>query len=221
MRKIEASDFEGTLGYAFAAAILIPLLIGPLLGKDMAAIVNAAVLSSSGSKSAVDTQSFHSMSLRDFLIPAASTITSDIAPSQPAAAYPGQVNDGIALLRRHVNTQDRILALDFSNPFPFALNLPPARGGSTSWLLDASFNRSVHVADQDVFGDASFVMIPRYERNASTVSALKEIYGAYLRRNFRLVDRSDDWELYQRSAPGLRERNASALSRSASPTKEN
>jgi hypothetical protein len=212
--KIDTCEPTSGLTYVFASAILVPLLVGPLLGKDTAAILNAATLHA-GHKAPVGTEGFHSATLRDFVIPSDRTVISDIAPSQPAAVYPAQVNDGIELLRRHVGDQARVLALDFSNPFPFALDLPPVRGGSTSWLLDASFSKSVYLAPEDVFGDADYVMIPRYERNSTTVLALRQIYAPYIVRNFRLVDRTEIWDLYQRSATDFRESNARALSFSA------
>ena len=185
------------VSYTFAAILLLPLLIGPVLGKDAAALAGATKVHFTQG-SLPDTQRFQSTALRDFVIPAEPAIISNIAPSQPAAVYPRQINDGIVLLRRHVTAQSRVMALDFSNPFPFALGLPPARGGSTSWLLGGSFSKVIYPSAPAALGDANLVMIPSYARNAVTVTMLREIYGAYLSEHFRLLERTELWELYEK-----------------------
>jgi hypothetical protein len=214
--RIAMANLHARAGYLFGATILLPLLIGPLLGKDTIALLQAATLTASEKEPKVGIQRFHSAALHDFVIRSDRTVISEIAPSQPAAIYPRQINDGIDLLRRYARGQDRIMALDFSNPFPFALDLPPVRGGSISWLLDASFSKSIYAAPEAVFGDANLLMIPRYERNAATVAALREIYADYLKGNFRLVDRTEVWELYERSAGRSAEPNRATLSLSDS-----
>jgi len=198
-------------GYLFGAIILVPLLIGPLLGKDAAAIMNASVLHVSQKASAAGTQTFQSRTLQDFVIAGDRSVISDIAPNQPAVVYPGQINDGMRLLRKYVTQRSRIMTMDFSNPFPFALELPPTQGGATCWLVEASFSKAAHPGPEAAFGDANLIMIPSYERNANTVAALKAIYGDYLRRNYRLIDRTEIWELYERRAQVQDGRRAHAL----------
>jgi hypothetical protein len=186
-------------GYVFGAIILAPLLFGPLIGKDAGALLRAVRSNVGGNAQSVRVvEGFNSEALRDFLILNDRTVVSELTPSQPASVYPGQVNDGIELLRQHVGRDSRVIALDFSNPFPFALQLPPARGGSTSWLLNGSFSKRDYPAPTVVFGDADLVMIPSYERNGSTVAALKDIYGTYLERNFRRIGQTGIWMLYER-----------------------
>jgi len=188
--------------YVFGAIILTPLLIGPLIGKDTGALLRAVKSSVGDNAQSVRAEAFHSEALYDFLILNDRTVVSELTPSQPASVYPGQINDGIELVRQHAGGDSRIIALDFSNPFPFALQLPPAHGGSTSWLLNGSFSRRDYPAPTVVFGDADLVMIPTYERNGTTVAALMDIYGSYLERNFRLIGQTGMWMLYERKKAG-------------------
>jgi len=197
--RTDAGGVSTRTGYVFGAIILAPLLFGPLIGKDAGALLRAVRSNVGGNAQSVRVvEGFNSEALRDFLILNDRTVVSELTPSQPASVYPGQVNDGIELLRQHVGRDSRVIALDFSNPFPFALQLPPARGGSTSWLLNGSFSKRDYPAPTVVFGDADLVMIPSYERNGSTVAALKDIYGTYLERNFRRIGQTGIWMLYER-----------------------
>jgi hypothetical protein len=202
LRRATAMNAMGVdrpgMSYTFAAILLAPLLIGPVLGKDAAALAHATRSHFAQKASLLGAQRFESTALRDFVIPAEPAVVSNIAPSQPAAVYPRQINDGIGLLRRHVTAQSRVVALDFSNPFPFALGLPPARGGSTSWLVGGSFSKTIHPSAPAALGNADLVMIPRYERNALTVTMLREIYATYLSENFRPLDRTELWDLYEK-----------------------
>lgn len=105
--------------------------------------------------------------------------------------YPHQVNDGLELLRKHISKNSKIVAIDFSNPFPFALELPPPDGG-------ASVNDNHHLEPEKMFKGANIVMIAKDSDNHKTVDRLRKYYDKYLEQNFTLIDSSKSWELLKR-----------------------
>jgi hypothetical protein len=50
-------------------------------------------------------------------------------PKSNGRIYTTYVNDGVALLRRATSPSQTVLTMDVANPFPYALDRPPALGG--------------------------------------------------------------------------------------------
>jgi hypothetical protein len=98
-----------------------------------------------------------------------------------------------------------VTTLAFTNPFSFALGLPPAHDGQLWWDLNFSFD-SKHVPPVgSVLGEASLVMVPTMGGRGkggsfATVDALLAAYGDYLDRHFAKVAQTDTWTLYRRAA---------------------
>jgi hypothetical protein len=70
-------------------------------------------------------------------------------PASPSngRAYVTYVNEGVALLRKCSGTGERILTMDVSNPFPFALNSTPPLGGMAVSSYNVAFSDSVRPSD--------------------------------------------------------------------------
>ncbi|MBV9082648.1 MAG: hypothetical protein JOZ62_08240 [Acidobacteriaceae bacterium] len=107
-------------------------------------------------------------------------------------------NDGYQLLKRHVRPNDTVITLDFLNPYSWALGLPPAEGGSTWMHYDTNFNDDWHPTAERFFGSASLVLVPTDPKAQETAKYAVPIYGNYLHQHFRVIDRSNSWDLYRR-----------------------
>jgi len=46
-----------------------------------------------------------------------------------SSVYTNYVNDGVTLLRKHYDDDDRVLTMDMVNPFPYAMKWRPPLGG--------------------------------------------------------------------------------------------
>jgi len=132
------------------------------------------------------TNMFNSETLAGFVIP-----PNSFAPGPEYVAY---INDGIALLRRASNSREAVANLDFSNPFAYALERPPFRGGCGAMQYHFSFSDEHTPSPEWLLGGAELVMVPKYP--TIPVGPLMRIYGEFLHRRFRLRAESSRWFLY-------------------------
>ncbi|UQS22269.1 hypothetical protein L1857_05235 [Amycolatopsis thermalba] len=180
-------------------AVLVAATAGPIAGKDTLALGRAA--SEHGYVAAPPaSQRMAAPGLRDFVVPADAQWQTAY---RTANAVPAMINDGVALLRRHAGPADTVATIALANPFSFALSLPPATGGPLWWDVGISFDRSVHPDADRAFGNVDWVMIPRLTEGqgccAETVTALREVYGAYLAEHFTEAEITADWILLART----------------------
>jgi len=110
--------------------------------------------------------------------------------------YVEVTNDGCDLLRRQTQDSERILALDFSNPFSYALQRPSPKGDALWWHADVTFSRDAHPSATTVFHDVALVMIPK--STETTRDALMNIYGTFLKTNYARIAESQHWILCRR-----------------------
>jgi hypothetical protein len=115
--------------------------------------------------------------------------------------YTDYENDGFTLLQQHRKAGERVMALDFVNPFSYGLLIPPAPGGSTNLQYNATFNEKHKVSPERLFGAADLVMVPKTFSDDSLQLTVPANYGAFLESHFRLVGESSQWKLYRRLAP--------------------
>lgn len=111
--------------------------------------------------------------------------------------YAGKINDGLGLLRR-LGGVHRVGALDFNNPFPFALGWPPPRGDFWAWHNGFSFGVEAHPVPAEAFGDADVLMVPKAPGERNSVAMMKYVYGKYILENFALASESEQWYLLRR-----------------------
>jgi hypothetical protein len=90
---------------------------------------------------------------------------------------------------------ERVVVLDFVNPFSAGLGTAPARGDS-SWL---HWNRNVSdetfLPGEEIMGDAKFVMVPLWGVNGPP---LFHLYQPYLDRHFKRVAITKQWTIFLR-----------------------
>jgi hypothetical protein len=113
------------------------------------------------------------------------TIVDATAMLAPADALPRTDADG-----------PRILVLDSVNPLPFALGLPPPRGGDL-WIGSGMPWRGA----DEVFADVDVVMIPKFPSDAAVLSEAIVRYGGYLGRHFTRWRETRYWIALARAAP--------------------
>jgi len=101
-------------------------------------------------------------------------------------------NDGLRLLQGHVDSHARILAMAFSNPFPFALQLPSPKG-SPICIDGTHMSKLYHASAEGVFADVTHVM---FQKPFTGSAAWEDIYGNYVRTHFVQIDESPLWILY-------------------------
>jgi len=102
---------------------------------------------------------------------------------------------GGEVLARLQPAAERVVVLDFANPFSAGLGLVPARG-DWSWL---HWNRNVsegyHLPGEMLLADADLVLVPEIGINPGPLLAL---YRPVLDREFRQVLAEDGWTIFRR-----------------------
>jgi len=128
-------------------------------------------------------------------------------PDQPDPSsyqYACWTNDGLDLLRRHVDAKSRVFVMDWVNPFSFALELPSPRGDALYWHAGRVFDEAHHPDADRVFAEVTLVMVPKRPIQPASKRALAQVYGHVLQSRFEPIDESKLWTLYARRPNGDR-----------------
>jgi hypothetical protein len=109
------------------------------------------------------------------------------------------VNDGVALLERESRPDETILSIDMTNPFPYALERRPARGGIASPTYHFNIDDEHRPSDDEFFGDADIVMVPKHPAldDYHWIDFLRA-YRPGLEQRYRLAAESAWWWMYRR-----------------------
>jgi hypothetical protein len=198
--KMQVPGSAAQRAYLASVLIILPLVAGGILARDVASLVYATLWDITERPHSDSSRLLHSRYLKDFLVPAS---TSHVTAYWLARDHAANINDGIDLIRRHLTKDDRVTTLAFTNPFSFALGLPPAKDGNQFWDLGISFDEQHAPPADEYLGSASLVMVPRMldrSRGAGfeTVDVLLRLYGHTLESRFVLVGTSSQWLLYRR-----------------------
>jgi len=165
--------------------LLIALyFVASILGPDMASLPYSAFMCITEGPPMTAGQKFAAPPLADMLV-----------PRDPE--YVRIVNDGCALLRLHSGPADRIVSLDLTNPFSFALQRPPPTGDGLWWERH-SYTERVHPDPERVFEDAAIVMVPRNRRPVPPDQQPIRVYSGFVEAHYTLVAESAFWKLYRR-----------------------
>jgi|GEM_PF-1502245 len=109
--------------------------------------------------------------------------------------YPLIVNDGLALLRRRVTPDTRLVTLNISDPFHFALGLKPTTGTQLYWWFKASYTNRYHLKPEQVLSNADMIIINKFWIK------LTPDYVDYIKNKFMVIDEGHYWYLFKRKAP--------------------
>ncbi|HEY1220578.1 MAG: hypothetical protein ABSE42_08335 [Bryobacteraceae bacterium] len=120
-------------------------------------------------------------------------------PRSNGRNYVTYVNDGVALLERETRRNETVLTMDMTNPFPYALERRPPRGGISATAYHYILGDGHRPSDDRYFGDADIVMLPK--RPALDDVFYTDFLKAYkpgLEQRYSLAAESDWWLLYRR-----------------------
>ena len=187
--------------YVASVAIIVLGFFPNVVVKDILSIGNSLAGSVYTAAAENRQQRFDAPRLHDFLIPATSPWKTAY---WEAGREPEAINDGLQLIRRHIDKKDRIVVLAVTDPFSLPLDLVPPTGIPVWWDMNVSFNATAHPSYAQVFGQSNFVLYPILRANDNgccrdAVEALLEIYGTPLGRDFGEVERSKYWILLKRN----------------------
>jgi hypothetical protein len=116
--------------------------------------------------------------------------------------YVDLINEGTDLLERSSAPAESVFALDYVNPFSYALQRIPAPGGGP--YLGGSIFNSGHMAPTEwMLGRADLVMVPKQPALPRLARMLDEIFGQFLRDRFSLAAESPSWLMYRRKTTSL------------------
>jgi hypothetical protein len=182
---------------AFAATALIALFIG---ARDALSIADTTAMRAYRLAEAPAEQRLTAARLHNFVIPHTSTHPTQI---WRGAVMPPRVNEGLELLRQHVDGDARLMVFALSDLFSFPLSLTPPTGGPLWWDRDFNYNLDRHPPAEQVFADVTHVMIPQIHPEDAgcckhVVGDLEQMYGSYVRANFIEVARTQTWVLHER-----------------------
>lgn len=188
--KAENASFQSQLSTACLATTLLALyFVVSILVPDMESLPYSLFIRTVGLNGVTETEKFTAAPLADMHV-----------PSEPD--YVRIINDGCALLRLHANPSDRIVTMDFSNPFSFALQTIPPKGDAI-WWDRFTFSERVHLDPEQVFGQATLVMVPKKPRIPRVSSAMMDVYGPFIESHYVLVSESASWKLYRQRAASV------------------
>ncbi len=124
------------------------------------------------------------------------------APGNPPAEgrlFATYVNDGVALLDRETRPDETILTMDMTNPFPYAMERRPPRGGHAAPVYNYNISDGHRPSDDWYFADADIVMVPK--RASQGDKYYSDFYKAYepgLMQRYELAAEDSVWWMYRR-----------------------
>jgi hypothetical protein len=123
-------------------------------------------------------------------------------------AYQAVLDDGVALLSRHTDPHDGVLAMDMLNPFNYLLRRPSPLGGMASATWNYQFSEQAHIPPDIYFGNARFVLQRKYDPKAGdyaienpNIAGLDQLYGPKLLQRYTLIEETPHWRLYGLNVP--------------------
>jgi hypothetical protein len=183
LHNYSVNSFSG-LKYFLTIAI-VTLFCVVILLQDLGSITSAVLSNKLKLTTLAQSQQLHSKTMSDLLV------------VENSADYPLMINDGLDLISPYKSKDSRVLALDFANPFSFALELPPPTGDALWWHYHHTFSQESFPEAEKVFRDVNLVIIPKQSDEGSSASKyMQEIYGDYLHKNFQKQDNSQFWTLW-------------------------
>ena len=108
------------------------------------------------------------------------------------------LDDGIALLQAHVNSDDVLFVLDANDLFTIALGLPHNKGDAAWYHWDRTTSDGVRPDPEQVLAQVTLVMKPKRSLNLDTGNAMNRTYFPAIKRDFERLGESKYWVLYSK-----------------------
>jgi hypothetical protein len=185
---------ENKLRYLFSSLLSV-YLVALILLPDLGSIANSLEKRKLCNYSAHSLETINSKTLKDMhLLESPLKFKRKGLPENFFPSATDVLNDGIGLLRKHATKESRILTIAHHNPFPFALGLPPPKGGLIVWHYERTFSESMSPPPETVFKEVNLIMINAEDLDPP--SPMVRMYFPYIQREFKRIDESDHWILY-------------------------
>jgi hypothetical protein len=116
--------------------------------------------------------------------------------------YLATIADGSRTLARLQQPPERVLVLDFANPFSAGLGLTPARGDSPWYHWGRTLDEGAHPGAGELFADVAVVLEPKWPVESWTAEGMRRAYDQHLRTYYGLKQESEFWRVYVRDPSG-------------------
>ncbi len=198
----QAFRLSGSGMHAATALVLVGtlFLMGQIFVKDTASFLYKVAWNLRQASSVPLEQRFQSETLADYVIPPNSDwVTAYWIANQ----VPERINEGLDMLRPFVDKDTRIFCFCLTDPFSYALEIPPAVGTPLWWDEDYSFNVNTYPDPSTLFRDVTLAIRPVLDEDdkgccQATVVHMEEQYQEYIDQHFDLVAQSDDWQVLRK-----------------------
>lgn len=174
------------------AVLLALLLFLPLLSSDLAGLAYGAWRKAKPARPQ-EVLHFTTENLAPLLLYDADP------PRSNGREFTTYVNDGVALLARQSRPDEKVLSIDMTNPFPYALARRPPHGGIASPAYGRDIDEMNRPSDDQFFDDADIVMVPKHP--ALDQAFWTGFYNAYepgLKQRYYLAAETSWWWMYRR-----------------------
>lgn len=108
-----------------------------------------------------------------------------------------RINGALTLLAKHNLQTNTVGCVDFVNPFPVMLHVPPPPGAPVWNDLHNTFDEHRFIPPEEYFINCPVVLIPKASNSHETVVALLAIYNDYLQTHYSMIDQDASWYLLQ------------------------
>ena len=106
---------------------------------------------------------------------------------------------GIALLCAEGAEEGRVMTFDFANPFPALIGAPSPKGVLFSLFVNRQVDRRTAADPELVFGDAQWLMVPRFPYKQETSRLLADAQSKRLACEWQQAAENEHWRLLRRS----------------------
>jgi len=180
-------------GFVCGVCLLLGLVMFlPEVGRDFSSLAYAALEKARDQPVAARFEPAHLRAL----------VTLDPNPDweEPAngKALVDEINDGIDLLRRASPPTEKVMTVNYVNPFSFALLRRPAAGAG-SFLSPGFFNERHSPPFERMFGQADVMMMPKHPEPSGNTRFVMRVVRPWVEAHFHPAAESADWILYRRN----------------------
>jgi len=103
---------------------------------------------------------------------------------------------GNDLLRGRVASQERVLSMDYINPFPYMLQLPPPLHDHLYWHFGRNIDKKSAPSARELFTNVEWVMVPRMPILHGSVQPKMELYGAWISQHYVTAGENAWWQCW-------------------------
>lgn len=114
------------------------------------------------------------------------------------AEYLQTLKTGLALLHAAGHADDIVAVADYVNAFPVLLDAPSPKGVMLHLHVGRFIDRHLAKSKELVFGDANWLMIPKFPVKMDTTTLVVEAQAAHLMKDWEEVAANDHWRLLRR-----------------------